>query len=490
MGQGRPLLSISLLASNRQDTLRRCLDSLRPMMRELSCELIVVNTSTQPETEAIIREYTDAVIPFLWCNDFSKARNCGLAEARGEWYLYIDDDEWFEDTKAIVTFFQSGEYRHYGYANYVQRNFLDPEYKTYSDTWVSRMVQLSPEIQFRSKIHEYLYPVHGTGCNLNVIANHTGYIYSSDEDRKKRYERNVPLLREMMQEEPETLRWALQLAQEYYSVEKWMELEALCRESLQNPKYQKQALMKRLAATFYAGLAEALIGKGQIESALTEIAHALSSEDCSPLGAAYLKLQEGICYFEQKNWDNARGSIQSYFESEEKITADAAQYAIWQEALLVDSAFDMINQKKAYSVLLGCSLMQENTEAALRLFQRLEWEQSVVYVLPQLLPILLESTIGHPHPEYLQTIWRCIWNNKPLYDMMVTENRKKWSIRTPEQRALLREGYETQTIAFLSKYYQTAAIKKYPLLLPESGQRALKFMDEIEMGEEEWQKES
>ena len=73
---------------------------------------------------------------------------------------------------------------------------------------------------------------------------------------------------------------------------------------------------------------------------------------------------------------------------------------------------------------------------------------------------------------------------------MVTENRKKWSIRTPEQRALLREGYETQTIAFLSKYYQTAAIKKYPLLLPESGQRALKFMDEIEMGEEEWQKES
>lgn len=114
MGQGRPLLSISLLASNRQDTLRRCIDSLCPMMRELSCELIVVNTSTQPEIEAIIREYTDVVIPFLWYNDFSKARNCGLAEARGEWYLYIDDDEWFEDTKEIVTFFKSGEYRHYG----------------------------------------------------------------------------------------------------------------------------------------------------------------------------------------------------------------------------------------------------------------------------------------------------------------------------------------------------------------------------------------
>lgn len=490
MGHGRPLLSISLLASNRQDTLRRCLDSLLPIMRELSCELIIVNTSTQLEIEAIIREYTDCVIPFLWCNDFSKARNCGLSEARGEWFLYIDDDEWFEDTKELVTFFKSGEYRHYGYANYVQRNFLDPEYKTYSDTWVSRMIRMSQDTHFKSKIHEYLTPVYGAGRNLNVIANHTGYIYTTEEDRKKRYERNAPLLREMMQEEPEELRWVMQLAQEYYSVEEWTELETLCRESLQNPKYQKQDLMKRLAATFYAGLVEALIGKGKIESALLEIAHALSSEDCSPLGAAYLRLQEGICYLEQKNWDNAKSSIQSYLESEEKITTDAAQYAIWQEALLVDSTFDMINKKKAYSVLLGCNLMQENIEEALHLFHLLEWEQSVVYVFPQLLPILLEGTIEHPHPEYLQTIWRCIWNDKRLYDMMVTENRKKWSGYTPEQKTFLRDGYKKQTITFLSKYYQAAAIKKYPLLLPEIGQRALKFMDEIEMGEEEWQKEN
>lgn len=57
------------------------------------------------------------------------------------------------------------------------------------------------EIHFRSKIHEYLYPVHGVGCNLNVIANHTGYIYSSDEDRRKRYPRNVSLLRDGYQKQ-------------------------------------------------------------------------------------------------------------------------------------------------------------------------------------------------------------------------------------------------------------------------------------------------
>ena len=126
MEQGQPLLSISLLASNRIATIRRCLDSLLPIMETLPCELIIVDTSTQPEVRELLREYTDCVIPFLWCNDFAKARNCGLAEARGEWFLYIDDDEWFEDADEIIRFFTSGEYRDYGYANYVQRNFFDP----------------------------------------------------------------------------------------------------------------------------------------------------------------------------------------------------------------------------------------------------------------------------------------------------------------------------------------------------------------------------
>ena len=194
MEQGQPLLSISLLASNRIATIRRCLDSLLPIMEKLPCELIIVDTSTQPEVRELLREYTDCVIPFLWCNDFAKARNCGLAEARGEWFLYIDDDEWFEDADEIIRFFTSGEYRDYGYANYVQRNFFDPKFHTYTDNWVSRMIRLTDEVRFRSRIHEYLDPVYGKGKNIKAIANHTGYIYTTEEDRRKRYERNVPLL--------------------------------------------------------------------------------------------------------------------------------------------------------------------------------------------------------------------------------------------------------------------------------------------------------
>ena len=69
------LLSISMLASNRKDTIRRALDSLKPIMEQIPCELILVDTSTDPEVPPILQEYTDKIIKFKWINDFSAARN-------------------------------------------------------------------------------------------------------------------------------------------------------------------------------------------------------------------------------------------------------------------------------------------------------------------------------------------------------------------------------------------------------------------------------
>lgn len=484
MEQGQPLLSISLLASNRIATIRRCLDSLLPIMEKLPCELIIVDTSTQPEVRELLREYTDCVIPFLWCNDFAKARNCGLAEARGEWFLYIDDDEWFEDADEIIRFFTSGEYRDYGYANYVQRNFFDPEYLTYTDNWVSRMVRLNDEVRFRSKIHEYLDPVYGKGKNIKAIANHTGYIYVTEEDRRKRYERNVPLLKEMMAEEPDQLRWAIQLVQEHYSVEEWSELERFCREALQNENYKRQPVMKRLGATFYAGLVESLLEQDDPDNALDEAGKAFTNENCSPLGGAYLLLQEAICYVEKKSWNEAKTCIEKYFVSEKEITADEEQYAIWQEALIVDGTFDMINRKKAYQVQLLCSLAQDNKAEMIRLFPMLEWNQSVVYAYPRLMAILLELLVEHEKIASVENIWRCIWDNKQLYDMMVIESGKRWNRMDSAKRAALRERYQKQVIMFLTRYYKTDALNTYVMCLPEITQRALGLIDEIERGKE------
>lgn len=478
------VLTISLLVSGREETTLRCLDSLHPLMESVASELILVDTGCSSTFLDQLRSYADRIIPFVWCDDFSRARNAGLSQARGEWFLYIDDDEWFEDTGAIETFFTSGEYKEYGYANYVQRNFFDPEYRVYTDNWVSRMIRLTDEVHFRSRIHEYLDPVHGKGKNIKAVANHTGYIYATEADRRKRYERNVPLLKEMMVEEPDQLRWAIQLVQEHYSVEEWSELERFCREALQNENYKRQPVMKRLGATFYAGLVESLLEQDDPDNALDEAGKAFTNENCSPLGGAYLLLQEAICYVEKKSWNEAKTCIEKYFVSEKEITADEEQYAIWQEALIVDGTFDMINRKKAYQVQLLCSLAQDNKAEMIRLFPMLEWNQSVVYAYPRLMAILLELLVEHEKIASVENIWRCIWDNKQLYDMMVIESGKRWNRMDSAKRAALRERYQKQVIMFLTRYYKTDALNTYVMCLPEITQRALGLIDEIERGKE------
>ena len=77
-------LSISLLASDRPAALERCLDSLRPLLMQVPSELIVVVTGTDARVRETAARYTDQVIPFAWCDDFSAARNAGLREAKGD----------------------------------------------------------------------------------------------------------------------------------------------------------------------------------------------------------------------------------------------------------------------------------------------------------------------------------------------------------------------------------------------------------------------
>ena len=101
-------LTISLLASDRKETLGKCLESITPLLRELNSELIIVTTGEDPAVTELAKQYTSHIIPFTWCDDFSKARNAGLERAGGEWFLYLDDDEWFGDVSDILRLFKSG----------------------------------------------------------------------------------------------------------------------------------------------------------------------------------------------------------------------------------------------------------------------------------------------------------------------------------------------------------------------------------------------
>ncbi len=225
-------LTISMLVSDRMETLGRCLASIKPLLQELDSELIIVYTGKNPKTRELAEKYTSHIIPFTWCNDFSKARNAGLAEARGEWFLYLDDDEWFEDTGEIIQFFKSGEYQRYQSADYIQRNYLDWEGRAYVDAYVGRMCRLSKETRFVYPIHENLKPYPAPCRKFGAYVHHFGYVGKQNEGQKTKTERNLSLLLERLETEEASAQLYAQLAQEYEAAGEYEEGLRYCREGI------------------------------------------------------------------------------------------------------------------------------------------------------------------------------------------------------------------------------------------------------------------
>ena len=417
----KPLLSIALLCSNRIDTVRRCLDSLVPIMEQLPSELILLDTSTDPAVPPVLAEYTDNITKFKWVNDFSAARNVTVEKAKGEWYLYIDDDEWFEDVAVLVDFFKSGEYKQYGCANYIQRNFHDPDLTHYSDSWASRMIKLTPETHFESKIHEYMVPVPGECKNLHLVANHTGYIAVTPEDTKKRFDRNSVLLKEMIEEQPDMLRWRVQLAQEYNAMHMWDESIAFCNECLDYFKNIDNKWDNRDIGTFYAGLAEAYVFKKEYKKVYEIGERAIKDKRCSELCQAYVYLRIAAAAFCEENWNLAKKSIESYDFLLRELDKTPAKKANQEGALLVNEAADAIPMRRAYAILIGAGLKEGSTEALHKYLPKLDWDKKVIYVFEPVIPVLIEAMVKLPYDPIFVEIMQLMWNNKELQKQVLTE---------------------------------------------------------------------
>ena len=54
MKENRPLLTISLLSSGRGKTIKKCLDSIVPLMEKVDSELIIVDTGCNEEIKKLM----------------------------------------------------------------------------------------------------------------------------------------------------------------------------------------------------------------------------------------------------------------------------------------------------------------------------------------------------------------------------------------------------------------------------------------------------
>ncbi len=216
-------LSIGMLISNRIETVKKCFDSVKPLLDHGVAELICLDTITgtpgkiSDGSAELARSYTNKVYVFPWIDDFSAARNTTLKYAEGDWYAFMDDDEWFEDVSEILEFFDSGDYLNYNSASFTIRNYKNNSGTEWADVRAVRFVKRSKELRFEGTVHEHYNFIKLPCKDFRCFAHHYGYAFENEEEKRVHRDRNLNLLRSELEKEPNDLRLHAQMALELAS---------------------------------------------------------------------------------------------------------------------------------------------------------------------------------------------------------------------------------------------------------------------------------
>ena len=374
-------------------------------MDAIDTELILVDTGCGRELRKKLERYATKVIDFTWCNDFSKARNVGLEQANGLWFLYLDDDEWFVDAQDIITFFKSMEYKNFMSASYIQRNYLDMEGNQYTDTRVGRMACITPQLRFRSKIHEYLTPIEGKNKNLSSVVEHYGYVYKTDDDKMAHFKRNQTLLEEMIEAEPQNLRWRLQLLQEYRTIDDYAQMYKLGEEGitmLNASNRWDNSELRLYIGSFYAACILSMEGCHDYErmyqlckSALTDSRNTILCNtflnEMSAKSCFYRGLAEQSDEKAEKLYRESEKYVQAYLDGKEFFSLHPEEFYCQQIAPFVGECLDDVKQKEIYSISICNGLKMDTTNNLDLYIDALQWTQKHVYVFEEIVDILVDA---------------------------------------------------------------------------------------------------
>lgn len=452
MEKKRPILSISMLASDRMDTLPRCLESLTAIREAFPCELIIVDTSKNPKVHDIIIEYADKTATFEWCNDFSKARNVGLKMAEGEWFMFIDDDEWFAEPEELIEFFRSGEYKQYGHASHRIKNYHDPEFKTFSYGWVSRLIKLEKDTEFRSKVHEYLAPYVGECKKLYATSYHSGYIFKSQEEVKKHFDRNVTLLEKMEAEEPDNLRWKVQMMQEFRTLSDYENLATYGKKTLDYLWSKAQTLDLFHFTSIHIGYAIGLNQTGQYELVEELYQKAQKVVKDTVVSKAYMELCVAESYIQRKMYVETIKHMKLYFDLYEEYSKNFKKYEKESTGLILTDAFDPRYVSKAYTMLLHAQLCMQNHKALYEIFPLLDWQTEGIKVFFGVENEILATLIQLQDMVMMETVLQAALSSSNIRPVMM-KAILDWKKRDKEQYRALLEVSKTLNIETWYKEY-------------------------------------
>lgn len=197
----RETISLCMIVKDAEKTLRKCIESVVDWVDEV---IICVDPTTSDRTLDICRQLAGDFPnrPFSYAlaeksarrDGFDEARNESIAKASGDWILWFDADEEVHHAQNLHRLARHSMHNGYGFGQV--HYSVGPEQVLTTD-FPCRFFRNRKGVKFYGVVHEHPETVMGNAVTHSLVRPevkflHCGYI---DEDaRRKRYQRNLPLL--------------------------------------------------------------------------------------------------------------------------------------------------------------------------------------------------------------------------------------------------------------------------------------------------------
>jgi glycosyltransferase involved in cell wall biosynthesis len=209
-------LSLCMIVKNAERSLAACLDSVR----DLACELIVVDTGSTDRTARIAAGYGAEVIPFdFTIVDFAAARNRAIARARGRWILMLDADEILDQASLPIIEKLVALDEDAGYI--LERHNHSPDSSSPTVDYVVRLFANRGNHRYRGRVHETIdASILSGGGRLHTTGIRIDHNLAADrEARRRKNHWYIEILKEEIAADPSDDSRLDFLAAEYHQLE-------------------------------------------------------------------------------------------------------------------------------------------------------------------------------------------------------------------------------------------------------------------------------
>lgn len=195
-------LSLCMIVRNEAHNLNDCIQPLKGVLDEI----IVIDTGSTDETRKVAKNLGAKVFDFLWCEDFSAARNESIRHATGDYILWLDADDRIDSDNIR----KLGRIKKQFSRRKDQAYYFIINSKEHDGEIEFLQLRIFPNIKgavFEGKIHEQIYKcLSRLGIKfvkVDITIHHLGY--EDPELAKQKAERNLKIIEEQLKAEPDNL---------------------------------------------------------------------------------------------------------------------------------------------------------------------------------------------------------------------------------------------------------------------------------------------